>query len=75
MTPSRRLFAVVAGLLVVGVLFALFGYGFLLRGYLTAELLEQVLNRALGPASNGLYEVDVGAVEVHAVSGSLREHH
>ncbi len=72
MTLTRRLFGVVAGLLVVAVLFVLFGYGFLLRGYLTAELLEQVLNRALGPASNGLYEVEVGAVEVQAASGSLR---
>ena len=71
-TLTRRRFAVVAGLLVVGVPFALFGYGALLRAYLTAELLEQVLNRALGPASNGLYEVDVGAVEVQAASGSLR---
>ncbi len=71
MTLARRLFGVAAGLLVVAVLFALFGHGYLLRAFLTAELLEQVLNRALGPASNGLYEVSVGSVELQVASGSL----
>ena len=67
----RRAAGVAVALLIVAVLFVAFGSGYVARTFLTPELVVRVLNRALGPASDGLYVVEVGAVEARAVTGSL----